>query len=131
MLKLCVGVETPQALVKLQKGRKELFHITRHFPKRAEELLDGGSLYWIFSGFIRARQEIVALEEVFEEQVFENKSEKGEQLKKCKIVLGQKLVLTESRPHRPFQGWRYFDNPPLDLKPENMPAELIKALGLD
>ena len=81
------------------------FHITRAFPKRAEELLAGGSLYWVFGGFIRARQLILALEPVQDEMG----------VRRCKIIFDNKLHLTQSWPRRPFRGWRYLDNPPPDL----------------
>jgi len=106
LVKLCVGVESPDLLAKSQRQDKEVFHITRSFPRRAEELLAGGSLYWVFRGHIRARQRILALEVVYDEL----------DQKKCKIVLARRLYLTSAWPHRPFQGWRYLDKPPPDLK---------------
>ena len=131
LVKLCVGVESPKALARLIKQRKEIYHITRNFPKQADSLLEGGSLYWIFSGFIAARQKIIGLEPVLDDD--------GN--KKCKIILDKKIVLTEQHPHRPFQGWRYLDNPPLDLRGDlrgdlsgdsnNEEAEIKKALGID
>ena len=58
ILKLCVGVDTLQELadwqaarLKQMKGpRKLLSHVTRMTPKRRDEILDGGSLYWVIKG---------------------------------------------------------------------------------
>lgn len=113
LVKLCVGVETPTLLAVAQKKDEEIFHLTRGFPKRADEILSGGSLYWIFGGFIRARQLIIGLERV-EERIAGDK-----EVKKCKIVFDRQLVLTENFPRRAFQGWRYLEEvsapPDLDI----------------
>ena len=37
-------------------------HITRMTPKREEEILAGGSLYWVIRGEIAAREKIIAIE---------------------------------------------------------------------
>jgi hypothetical protein len=67
-------------------------------PKRAAELIDGGSLYWVIRGEIMCRQRVRAI------RPFVDKDGIG----RCGIVLDPKLVLVEPRPHRAFQGWRYF-----------------------
>ena len=67
------------------------------WPKRADELLNGGSLYWVFKGMILARQTVLRLEEV--------PGEDG--ITRCGIVLGKDIIRTEPVPRRPFQGWRY------------------------
>src|ERR1700748_1774184 len=74
LIKLCVGVDSLQELADWQKKRlkekrakgqkPELMHVTRQMPKRAEELLDGGSLYWVIRGQIMARQTLLELREV-------------------------------------------------------------------
>ena len=74
LIKLCVGVESLEELARWQKQRlaekkkkgqkPELVHITRQTPKRAGELLDGGSLYWVIKGQIAARQKLVELRPV-------------------------------------------------------------------
>ncbi len=74
-------------------------------PKRAEELTDGGSLYWVIRGEIMCRQVIKDV------RPFVDKDGIG----RCGIVLEPKPVLVEPRPYRAFQGWRYLavkDAPP-------------------
>ena len=65
LLKLCVGVETLSQLATYQEGRRArgvaLTHTTRNRPRRADEVLAGGSLYWVIKGVIRARQPIIGL----------------------------------------------------------------------
>jgi len=138
LIKLCVGVETLEELSAWQAGRLadlqkrkkplELVHVTRQTPKRADELLDGGSLYWVIKGQIAARQKLIALRSMFKNGT-----------PHCGIVYQPKLIATARRAQRPFQGWRYLnaaDAPPdaRDLKgakglPETLKAELAE-LGL-
>lgn len=110
------------------KGLEYNFHITRFRPRRADEVLDGGSLYWVIKGFVLARQRIIGLDEV--------KTESGT---KCMIKMDKKIHLTESQPRRAFQGWRYLEksSAPKDLpansKIMDIPPELrneLKELGL-
>ena len=115
LIKLCVGVETLEELrgwqkkrlaEKKKKGQKpELVHVTRQTPKRAEELLDGGSLYWVIKGQIAARQKLIALRPL-----------KREGVPHCGLVYDKKLVPVMRRPRSAFQGWRYFD--PKDAPPD-------------
>lgn len=111
--KLCVGVETVEELQEWQDLRLaqmgSIGHVTRMWPKRQDEVLDGGSLYWIIKGVMRVRQRIIG----FQEWPGDDPEEKP----KCRLVLDPKLVLTDPWPHRPFQGWRY-------LKPEESPPDL-------
>ena len=138
LLKLCVGVDTLEELAQWQKrrladlkkqGRKlELIHVTRQTPKRADELLDGGSLYWVIKGQIAARQKLIELRPLSREGV-----------PHCGLVYEPKLVPTLRRFHRPFQGWRYFDakDAPADVRdlkggkglPQSLKMELAE-LGL-
>lgn len=109
-------------------GQIELAHITRQTPKRADELLAGGSIYWVMSGMIVGRQSLLALKPV----EIEGKAH-------CAIILGRPLIRVAPRPRRPFQGWRYFnpEDAPPDLAttdtiadmPPDMYQELVK-LGL-
>lgn len=131
LIKLSVGPDSAaqlEAWYAAQHARgKELMHITRSMPRRAEELLTGGSIYWVIKGLVCARQRIVELRAVDIEDV-----------PHCAIVLSPEFVHVAPRPHRPFQGWRYLqakDAPP-DLgssgegeMPEAMRQELAR-LGL-
>ena len=113
--KLCVGVDRPEDLVAWQlqasaaRGGR-VWHVTRAWPKRAAELLDGGSLYWIMGGQIRARQRILGLEP------HAPQGEPGAAARPyCRIVLDSPVIPVLPRPHHPFQGWRYLaaaDAPP-------------------
>jgi hypothetical protein len=115
LIKLCVGVETLDELrawqkqrlaEKKKKGQKpELVHITRQTPKRAEEILEGGSLYWVIKGQIAARQELLELRAMTRNGVSH-----------CGLVYDKKLVPVMRRPRSAFQGWRYFD--PKDAPPD-------------
>ncbi len=117
MIKLCVGVDTVDELqewqVKRAKERAKKgkpanpFHDTRMHPKRADEMLDGGSLYWVIKHFTIVRQRIVGFETV--------KDKDGKPM--CRIHLDPDLVRTKPRKKRPFQGWRY-------LEPGDAPADL-------
>jgi hypothetical protein len=140
LIKLSVGVEDVEHLARIQakrladakrKGQKaDLKHVTRHAPRRVDEVLDGGSIYWVIKGFIRARQRLLDIRPVTRSD--------GEPA--CALVLDPRLVTTELRGFRPFQGWRYLaperapaDGPgpgeTADGVPEAMMAEL-KGLGL-
>ena len=117
LIKLCVGCDSVKDLrewirEKLQEKKRrklpaEHWHTTRMFPKRAAELIDGGSLYWVIRGEISCRQRLIDL------RPFRDRDGVG----RCRIVLEPKLVLTEPRPFRAFQGWRYLDikDAPKDL----------------
>ncbi|MEO1599082.1 MAG: DUF1489 domain-containing protein [Pseudomonadota bacterium] len=136
LLKLCVGAETISDLEVWQtsraaerRSRGELacpVHTTRMWPRRQDELLAGGSLYWVIKGVIRVRQRIVALEEVFS----------GEGVRHCSIVLDPDLVRVEGRACRPFQGWRYLTvgDAPIDIPQgptgaDALPDDLEAALS--
>ena len=121
LIKLCVGVDSLQELADWQKKRlkekrakgqkPELIHITRQMPKRAEELLDGGSLYWVIRGQIMARQALIELREV-----------KKNGVPHCGLVYDKKLVSVRPRPRRAFQGWRYFEA-------KDVPPDIVEAKG--
>ena len=132
LIKLAVGAESAEDIDTWQARRLkevgEVAHVTRVRPKRAEEVLDGGSLYWVVKGQVRARQRILDLD------ARTDAAGRG----CCAIVLEPKVVLTRPQPRRPFQGWRYLDpaEAPGDLPkgaagtlPPELHAELA-ALGL-
>ena len=140
IIKLAVGIEDIDHLSAVQERKladekakcgkaARLWHRTRHAPRRAEELLDGGSMYWVIKGRVAARQRLIGFEKKTDEE--------GRKL--CFIQLDPELVPTASQRHRAFQGWRYLkadDAPPdqperqgeEDFPPE-MAAEL-RELGL-
>jgi hypothetical protein len=139
LIKLCVGVESLADLAHWQAGRVaalqkrqkplELVHFTRQTPRRARELLDGGSLYWVIKGQVAARQRFLDIRPA--------RSKDGTM--RCGLVYEPKLVPTFRRAHRPFQGWRYLEpgDAPADAGarkggkgiPESLHAELAE-LGL-
>jgi hypothetical protein len=141
LIKLSVGTESvvelgqwqEEILAKKRKQRvkPELFHWTRMMPKRRDEVLAGGSIYWIIRGFVRARQRVLDLDQRTDED--------GSTY--CAIVLDPPLIPTELQSHRPFQGWRYLDpaDTPRDLSRRGLsemkagwadepPPEMLKAL---
>ncbi|MCC6948235.1 MAG: DUF1489 family protein [Bradyrhizobiaceae bacterium] len=140
LIKLCVGADSIQDLKEwiaerlAEKKRKrqplEHVHTTRMVPKRGEELLAGGSLYWVIRGEISCRQRLL--------DIRETTGKDG--VRRCQLVLEPKVVPVVPRPRGPFQGWRYLpgDEVPADLGrsgkglaklPENMRREL-RELGL-
>lgn len=117
LLKLCVGADRVEDLIDWQNERRaqnprwETQHVTRMWPKREAEVLNGGSLYWVFKGLVLARQRILRLDQ--------RPGDDG--VMRCAIVLDPEVVRTEPQPRRPFQGWRY-------LSPEDAPRDL-RATG--
>jgi hypothetical protein len=140
LIKLCVGCDSVADLedwitlrLKEKKKRRqkpEHIHTTRMYPKRADELSDGGSLYWVIRGEIMCRERILDI----------RPTTGKDGIKRCQVVLDGKVVLVEPRPRAAFQGWRYLDakEAPRDLAraapgaarmPEAMRREL-RELGL-
>lgn len=113
MIKLCVGVERVEDLESYWQGEVRRAVHTRQTPKRADELTDGGSLYWVVKGVIQCRQPILEVLTLGE----------GRNVR-CEIVVGLPVVRTHAAPRRPFQGWRYF-------KPEEAPPDLDAGAGVD
>ena len=125
--KLSVGTASIESLREVQAQRLanigRLVHITRNRPRRAEELLDGGSIYWIIKGVITARQTIIDLIQ----------AQRADGSPACGIVLSPEIVTVAPTRMRIFQGWRYLEvaDAPIDLGPnsdENMPSEFIAEL---
>ncbi len=134
LIKLCVGVESVDEMAAYVDRRRaqcrargqteEYTHVTRMRPKRAAQLCRGGSLYWVIRGVIQARQDIIDLRDVIT----------NEGVRKCAIVLAPRLVRTEPRAHRPFQGWRYLEavQAPADLETaddDTLPPRLVRDLA--
>jgi hypothetical protein len=112
--KLAVGVRDVDHLRAIQTERlltnPPLRHRTRNFPRRKEEILDGGSIYWVISGSMLARQRIL---DVIEDT-------RADDTPCTAFLLDPELVPLIGRPTRPFQGWRY-------LTPDAAPADATEA----
>lgn len=129
LMKLCVGAEGPDDLAFWQAqrfGDGPACHVTRMWPKREAELLDGGSIYWVFKGVMLARQRLLRLDERIGE----------DGIRRCALVLDRDLVRVSAVPRRPFQGWRYLatDDAPADLRAgrdreDPLPASVEAALA--
>jgi hypothetical protein len=117
LIKLAVGCDSVKELKewvaeRMRTAKKKGLpqrhtHITRMTPKRVEEILDGGSLYWVIRGEVAAREKIIGIEP------FRDKDGIG----RCRLVMQPKVISVSPRPMRPFQGWRYYteDDAPPDL----------------
>lgn len=126
MIKLCVGVSEVEWLENRAAGGKPLIVHTRMTPKRAPEMEDGGSLYWVIKGAVLCRQPILDI------------STLGEGAnRRCEITLEPRVIRTAPLARRPFQGWRYLEarEAPADLTvldatdlPDDLAREL-RALG--
>lgn len=143
IMRPCVGIHSPRELYDHQlahrgivdeNGRQLNYFTTRNTPKRANEILDGGSVFWIIKGAIVMRQTILNIESLLDEN---NK-------KYCLISKDPEIMLVTPKPQRAMQGWRYLEaeQSPRDLYPldpdakdqqseldENMAKELAE-LGL-
>ena len=119
LIKLCVGAELDRgpgrlagrALATTPQGRRkatDLFHRTFQTPKRRDELLDGGSLYWVIKGIVQVRQPLL--------DIAEGHKEDGTPC--CLLILKTELIAVRPSPRRAFQGWRYLSaaEAPPDLK---------------
>ena len=140
LLKLCVGAESIADLeswivermaAKKKRGEPlEQIHTTRMAPKRAAELLDGGSLYWVIKGQLCARQTLLDIRPIVD----------ADGISRVNLVMAPVVTPVMPRPFRPFQGWRYLQagDAPSDLgrgpgavaeMPEDMRRQLSE-LGL-
>ena len=136
LVKLCVGATSIEDLAawqaqhrrrKTRDGKACVYHPTYQFPKRRDELLDGGSLYWVIRGTILVRQKLVSLDD----------GTRDDGTPCCHLVLAPPLIPVRPTPRRAFQGWRYLDDEdaPPDLKGGKrdqvavMPAEMRKKLA--
>ncbi len=139
LVKIAVGIKSIDDLKEVQVERirrakelgdaTKLRHLTRNTPRRRNDVLENGSIYWIIKGYIRARQRIIGLDQVV------GKNGKS----RCALVLDPLLIKTVLMPHKPIQGWRYMDAQavPNDLiegeiessLPLSM-AEELRSLGL-
>ena len=132
LVKLSVGTRDIAGLAKWQRGPRAKGpdglprHVTRMWPKREAELLEGGSIYWVIKGVLLCRQEIVRLDEV----------RRADGIPRCGIVLRPGPIPVAPRAMRPFQGWRYLSaaDAPADADPARaakgpLPPKLQVALA--
>jgi len=116
LIKLSVGTTSVDDLARWQAGRQAQTAdglpcpVTRMWPRRAGELLEGGSIYWVIQGFVQCRQRLLRLDEVT----------RADGIRRCAIVLDPEIVPTATARKRPFQGWRY-------LQPGDAPPDLPAA----
>jgi hypothetical protein len=114
LLKLAVGIDDIdhlrriRALRAAERGGGWVY--TRNHPRRTQEILADGSIYWVIRGHIRLRQLVIGFRR--------ERDDNGRRY--CLIEVDERLVPTLSRPWRPFQGWRY-------LSPEDAPADRSDA----
>ncbi len=139
LLRMAAGVEDLAQMQAIVKGEtradRKLGPVvsiyTRNWPKRAAELLDGGSVYSVIRSVIQVRRRVLDIREW--------KDSDGSAY--CRIVLDPQLIRVMPTPQKPFQGWRYLD--PLkaprdlgvmrDMEQDNLPddmAQELKELGL-
>ena len=116
LIKLSVGSDSVEDIENWQRHRSkqridgQYYHLTRMWPRREKELLNGGSIYWVVKGVVQVRQRVLALEEIIGD----------DGIRRCALVLDPELIRTSPAIKRPFQGWRY-------LTPQDAPADLGTA----
>ncbi|CTQ58870.1 MAG: DUF1489 family protein [Roseibium album] len=118
LVKLCVGADSAESLqasidFRIEQARlagleEVTTHTTRMVPTRKDDLLEGGSLYWVIKGKIQVRQHLIDIRPFTDDAG----------IKRCDLVLEPRLILTRYQPRRPFQGWRYLkaDDAPADMR---------------
>ena len=121
LIKLCVGVSDVEWLERRAANGRPLVVHTRMTPKRAAEIEDGGSLYWVVKGVVLCRQPVLDI------------TTRGEgKAGRCEITLEPRVIRTAPLARRPFQGWRYFDKdvPPdlTNVDATGMPEDLVREL---
>ncbi len=118
ILKLCVGAHSIAEIAQWQAGQMALGRRlpvcgTKSWPKRREQVLDGGSLFWIIKGMALVRQRVLEIAEVEDDFGL-----------RCGFWLDPGLVPVVPQPRRAFQGWRY-------LEPGDAPTDLDAAVSLE
>ncbi|ASP18950.1 lysophospholipase [Antarctobacter heliothermus] len=132
LLKLSAGTESVDSLIDWQATRRAHGndglprHVTRMWPRREDEVLNGGSIYWVIKGLIQCRQRILRFDPVTGQ----------DGINRCALVLDPELIRTAAAPKRAFQGWRYLaaadappDLPKTRADEEPLPPELAGALA--
>ena len=96
---------------------------TRAFPRQAEALLEGGSLYRVIGGLILCRQTLEAIET----------HTRADGSTGTLLFLSPTIIRVQARPMRPFQGWRYLaqaDAPPdSTTTAADLPETLLRGLS--
>jgi hypothetical protein len=124
IVKLCVGVTEVEELERwvkgTRRGRDTLDHVTRSFPRRRDEILPGGSLYWVIRGMILCRQPIKDFVPVTG----------ADGKDRCRIDFMPEIVLVRPTPRRAFQGWRYLEaaDAPRDLRKGEQPDDMSEDM---
>lgn len=130
LIKLCVGADSVEDLQQWVDWRIKNFgeqvHTTRMQPKRADEIIGEGSLYWVIKGQVLCRQRLLGVRPFTD----------GEGISRCDLILEPVIHRVQPRRKGPFQGWRYLaagDAPP-DLPQDretepSLPAEIARALA--
>jgi hypothetical protein len=133
LIKLSVGVATLEELESYRNERAHWWgldygedvhvHRTRSMPKRRAEIEGIGSIYWVISGVIRARQPILRFAEAIDR----------DGIPRCDIIMAPDMVRVTPRPRQPFQGWRYLDpkDAPPDLGAAGFAEEGSEELALE
>ena len=125
IMKLCVGVADPAELRAWQAQRVQtdppLRHLTRHRPRRAEEIVGRGSLFWVIAGTMLLRQKVVGIEAAV----------RADGSACAALLLDPALITVRARPVKAFQGWRYLraEDAPEDLAAGSAEAEMPHALA--
>jgi hypothetical protein len=81
-------------------------------PKRAPEIIGGGSIFWVVAGIIQCRQRILDI----------RPDQRPDGTACVALMLDPAIVMVDGRPVRPFQGWRYFSQ-------EAAPPDIVEAIG--
>jgi hypothetical protein len=117
LAKLAVGIRDIEHLRQVQDARQRqqppLRHLTRNHPRRAAEVIDGGSLYWVIGGSMLVRQRVI---DIIDDQWDDGTRCAG-------LVLDAALVPLAGRPTKAFQGWRY-------LAAADAPADLVAGAAV-
>ncbi|WP_308720181.1 DUF1489 domain-containing protein [Komagataeibacter xylinus] len=121
MVKLAVGVHSLEELAARQSlqippaddldgtsASGQPWFRTRMYPRRAAEILDGGSIYRVIAGRILCRQRITAIEP----------DTRDDGVACARVVMAPEIIPVSPRAMRAFQGWRY-------LKPADAPPDLL------
>jgi hypothetical protein len=118
----CTSLADLVAAIDRRSSDGTVFMTTRYIPKRAAEIVDGGSLYWIIKHQLVARAQVLGFE--------------PDGQGRHNIMLTAKVVPVQAIPRRAHQGWRYLEAAaaPRDLVDGNMsgdelPPELIGELA--